>query len=232
MDSDEEMEAEKRAPSSPASSKSEERPVRLEEVQSLGQMARLAPGLQKKLKHGSLRSRELCEVVAALVRSKFFDGELFEVLAAELRRAFNRRSLSPAEVINTIAQLSEINAYNQRVFEAACDALEREVPRLPEALRVRLDSTLKQVKHEPPEAFVQVLRHTVGSGGDRRQACPMFWRGQCKWGPKCKLSHDSNSFESTMDSGNWRPPSQSGGKSVGFKQSADLFKADRCGALW
>eukprot|EP00439_Symbiodinium_sp_Y106_P084392 s1430_g25.t1 len=76
------------------------------------------------------------------------------------------------------------------------------------------------------------VRNVVGPGSDRRQACPMFWRGQCKWGPKCKLSHDSSSFESTMDSGSWRPPSQSGGKSVGFKQSSDLFKADRCGALW
>ncbi|OLQ08537.1 hypothetical protein AK812_SmicGene7934 [Symbiodinium microadriaticum] len=98
MDSDEESKEEKKAsPSSPASSKSEkkeERPVRLEEVQSLGQMARLAPSLEKRLKHGQLRSRELCEVVSALQRSKFFDGGLFEVLAAELRRAFDRRSLS------------------------------------------------------------------------------------------------------------------------------------------
>lgn len=60
----------------------------------------------------------------------------------------------------------------------------------------------------------------------------MFWRGQCKWGPKCKLSHDQDSFEVTMRDGNWKTPTQSGGKSVGFKQSADLFKEDRCGALW
>lgn len=233
MDSDEESQKDKKAsPSSLASSKSEERPVRLEEVQSLGQMARLAPSLEKRLKHGQLRSRELCEVVSALQRSKFFDGGLFEVLAAELRRAFDRRSLSAAEVITTIATLGELNAYNQRVFEAACDALEKELPRLPEALRLRLDSALKQVNHNPSDSFVRILRNVVGPGSDRRQACPMFWRGQCKWGPKCKLSHDSSSFESTMDSGSWRPPSQSGGKSVGFKQSSDLFKADRCGALW
>ncbi|CAK9048663.1 unnamed protein product [Durusdinium trenchii] len=208
-----------------------EKPVPLEEVQSLGQMAKLAPGLQKRLKRGDLRSKELCEVVAALGRSKFFDGGLFEVLANELRRAFNRRSLGPSEVITTIAQLGDLNAYNQRVFEAACDALERELNRVPEALRQKLESTLKQVKHTPSEGFLRALSQRSG-GGDRRQACPMFWRGQCKWGPKCKLSHDDNSFENTMDSGSWKPPSMSGGKSVGFKQSADLFKADRCGALW
>lgn len=212
-------------------SSSEEKPVRLEEVQSLGQMAKLAPSLQKRLKRGDLRAKELCEVVAALVRSKFFDGDLFEILANELRRAFNRRSLGPSEIITTIAQLGDLNAYNQRVFEAACDALGRELSRLPEALRQKLESTLRRVKHTPSEDFQKALSQRSG-GSDRRAACPMFWRGQCKWGPKCKLSHDDNSFESTIDSGTWKPPSMSGGKSVGFKQSADLFKADRCGALW
>lgn len=210
---------------------SEEKPVRVEEVQSLGQMAKLAPSLQKRLKRGDLRAKELCEVVAALVRSKFFDGDLFEILANELRRAFNRRSLGPSEIITTIAQLGDLNAYNQRVFEAACDALERELSRVPEALRQKLEGTLRRVKHTPSEDFQKALSQRSGAS-DRRAACPMFWRGQCKWGPKCKLSHDDNSFESTIDSGTWKPPSMSGGKSVGFKQSADLFKADRCGALW
>eukprot|EP00434_Breviolum_minutum_P000269 symbB.v1.2.000221.t1/scaffold4.1/size633627/3 len=231
MDSEEEAESPPKATPKRTRSSSEEKPVRVEEVQSLGQMAKLAPKLQKRMKRGDLRSKELCEVVAALGRSKFFDGGLFEVLAIELRRAFNRRSLGPNDVITTIAQLGDLNAYNEGVFEAACDALEREMNRVPEALRQKLEVTLRRVNHVPSEQFRKALSQRSG-GRDGRAACPMFWRGQCKWGPKCKLSHDDTSFESTVDSGKWKPPSMSGGKSVGFKQSADLFKDDRCGALW
>ncbi|CAJ1329662.1 unnamed protein product [Effrenium voratum] len=236
MDSEEETEddADKKASRSSSSCKvkKKERPLRIEEAQSLGQMAKLAPHLQRRMERGEMRSKELCEVVAALLRSKFFDGGLFEVLAAELRRAFLRRSLGLDEIITTIAALADLNAYNQGVFEAACESIERELSRAPEVLKQKLDYTLKQVKHTPSDGFLRALRTSAAGGRDKREACPMFWRGQCKWGPKCKLSHDDSSFETTVDRGFWKPPSMSGGKSVGFKQSSDLFKADRCGALW
>ncbi|CAE8603417.1 unnamed protein product, partial [Polarella glacialis] len=76
MDSDSGSEA-------PAKQKEPE-PVPIQEVETLGQMSRLAPDLERRLRKGDVRSRELCEIVAALVRSKFFDGGLFEKLADEL----------------------------------------------------------------------------------------------------------------------------------------------------
>jgi len=238
MDSSEEDEAPK-SPASPASSKASggssssgaRKAVPIEEVKTLGQMARLAPALEKRLQRGELRSRELCEVACALGRSKYFDAGLFEHLSKELRRVFERRSLGTTDTLNALCSMAELNAYNADMFEAACAVLKPELAGLPDAGRLRLEAALKQVNHRTSDDFLNALRKKERSS-DGREACPMFFRGQCKWGPKCKLSHDSSSFDSSALEGKWRPPSSSGGKSVGYKQSSDLFKADRCGALW
>lgn len=234
MDSSDESE---KAPASPASSHGSEgsasagQPVPIEKVETLGQMARLAPDLEKRLKQGEVKPRELIEVVSALKRSKFFDGNLFQRLAKELRLALDKRRLGSSETLEAVCSLAELNAYDAGMFEAACDVLRPEVARLPEASRQRLDAALKQVNHRPGDSFLEALR-VKSEKLDKREPCPLFFRGQCKWGPKCKLSHDDRSFEKAVQDGTWRPPSQSGGKSVGFKQSNDMFKADRCGALW
>uniref|UniRef100_A0A7S2QJ31 C3H1-type domain-containing protein n=1 Tax=Zooxanthella nutricula TaxID=1333877 RepID=A0A7S2QJ31_9DINO len=181
------------------------------------------------MKDGDVRSRELCDVVGALARSKYFDPGLFELLASELQRACRKGRLGAAEILQVLCSMSELNAYNAALFGAACEALRPGLKDFSEALRSRLEAALKRVNHDPGSDFFNCLQQRPR---DTREACPMFWRGQCKWGPKCKLSHDQDSFEATAREGNWRPPSQSGGRSVGFNQSSDLFKADRCGALW
>jgi len=210
-------------------SRSGERAVPIEQVQTLSQMARLAPELEKRLRRGDVRSRELREVAAALSRSRYFDGGLFEALSPELKRAFEKRRLGMREILDIVCDLVELNAYDAGVFEAACATLEREIGTAPDSEKLRLEVALKRVGHDAGK-LAGLLK--AQRSGDNRQACPMFFRGQCKWGPKCKLSHDPESFERAAEEGTWRPPTQSGGKSVGYKQSADLFKADRCGALW
>eukprot|EP00933_Yihiella_yeosuensis_P083381 TRINITY_DN97580_c0_g1_i1.p1 TRINITY_DN97580_c0_g1~~TRINITY_DN97580_c0_g1_i1.p1 ORF type:complete len:308 (+),score=61.30 TRINITY_DN97580_c0_g1_i1:80-1003(+) len=203
--------------------------IKIDKVESFGQMAKLAPSIEKRLKRGEVRSKELCEIVAALARTKFFDGDLFEKLASELKRAFQRRSLGPTSVVETVIMLADLNAYNSDVFEAACKSLDRNFSDVPQALRAKFEGVLKKFNHEPGDCFLNVMKN---ASRDRRAACPLFWKGQCKWGPKCKLSHDQDNFEETMDKGRWKAPGALGNKSVGFQQSADLFKADRCGALW
>jgi len=213
-----------------SSSPSRQRIVPIEKVQTLTEMARLVSGLQRRMEYGEVRSRELCEITRALARSKYFDAAFFKILAKELRGAFKRRSLSTQDIVDVICSLADLNAYDSATFEAACATLKSDLDRMPDSNRQRLDAALKQVKHSPGEEFALTLK--TKSRVDEREACPMFWRGQCKWGPRCKLSHDSDSFDGTIQDGRWKPPTQSGGKSVGFKQSADLFKTDRCGALW
>eukprot|EP00929_Paragymnodinium_shiwhaense_P008906 TRINITY_DN112896_c0_g1_i1.p1 TRINITY_DN112896_c0_g1~~TRINITY_DN112896_c0_g1_i1.p1 ORF type:complete len:336 (+),score=85.65 TRINITY_DN112896_c0_g1_i1:161-1168(+) len=210
--------------------------VPIAQIDTLGQMARAATSLQKRLEKGELRPRELVEVVQALARSKYFNGELFSALADELRRAVEarRRDLGVQEILDVVFKLADLNAYNERLFEAACVALTSEMPAVPESERQKLEATLKRFSHRPGDEFIAALRsrRPEASTGSRKPPCELFFRGQCKWGPKCKLSHDEAAFDNAMNSSTWRPPTQSGNKSVGYKQSADLFKADRCGALW
>lgn len=241
MDSGDESDASKASKKSAASGKSAgsgksaassgPKPVPIEEVETLGQMALLAPSLEKRLKSGEVRTRELCAVTHALERSKYFDADLLTLLWKELKRIIKRRQLTPTEIVSVMCSLSGLNAYDEAMFEAACSALAPEVSLLSEADKARLLAALKKVNHDPGEEVSEGLQKTQRKG-DGRAPCPMFWRGQCKWGPKCKLSHDQDSFDSGAKEGVWKPPTQSGGKSVGYNQSSDLFKADRCGALW
>lgn len=231
-ESDGSVGAKSEASAKSSSSSSSAKPVPLDRIETLGQMARQAPALERRLKRGEVRKYELVEAAAALARSKFFDPGLFGPLTSELSRCFKRGSLGTKDVLTAICSLAELNAYDAPMFEVACDCLRDELGRLADADLKRLESALKQVNHNPGESFSKKLRGTRQGGGSGREACPMFWRGQCKWGPKCKLSHDQEDFEETAKEGSWRPPTASGGKSVGFKQSSDLFKADRCGALW
>jgi len=216
--------------SSASTSPSQVRPVSIDKVETLSQMARLAPSLEKRLKRGDVRARELCEVAGALSRSKYFDAGLFECLASELRRVFKRKQLSVVDTLNAMCWLADLNAYDAAMFEAGCGVLVGELSGLQEADRKRLEAALKQVNHNPGEDFTRALRKSARA--DKREACPMFWRGQCKWGPKCKLSHDAANFEDSVQEGRWKPPSHSGGKSRGYMQSSDLYKEDKCGALW
>lgn len=213
-----------------SSSSSPVKAVPLDKAETLSQMAILAPKLEKRLIAGEVRSRELCEVAAALARTKYFDAGLFEQLSRRLQSSFKRQSLKMGEILGALSSLAELNAYNAELFEAGCKAIQEDLPRAQETDRQRLEAALKRVGHTPSEEFASALRRR--RGGDTREACAMFFRGQCKWGPKCKLSHDPTSFDDTAKEGVWKPPSVSGGKSVGFNQSSDLFKADRCGALW
>jgi len=234
MDSDDdkdEAEAENKDAGAASRSSSPERLVPIEEVQTLGQMSQHAPRLEKRLEDRDLSAREMVKVAAAISRSKFFDAGLLEKLADEVRHVCKRKQLGVSDVISILCCFADLNAPAPAMFEAACKLLHSEVGSLPEADRQRLDAALKRVGYDADADFVVALRKR-GRAGDKREACPMFWRGQCKWGPKCKLSHDPDAFEGLAQEGTWRPPSQSGGKSVGYRQSADLFKADRCGALW
>lgn len=202
--------------------------VPLDKVQTLAEMGKHAPFLIQRLEQKVVHTREYVSMCSALSRSKYFDGKLFGVLASSLTRAFKRREISLMDSLNILLSLSEINAYDAAMFTEACHYLRLNMDALPEPDQYRLEAALKRVHHDPGTEFFSKKK----AKGDRREACPMFWRGQCKWGPRCKLSHDPENFEGTAKEGTWKPPSMSGGLSRGYKQSADLYKADKCGALW
>lgn len=223
----------KRLASDDGGSSSEAPPAKevpLHEVESLSQMARLAPGLKAKLAKGELRSREMCTLVRVAAKTKFFDGELFEELFKELPDALRRKRLSTDETVEVICSLSGLNAYNARVFDEACASMQSSVASFSSVARERIRAALAAVRHDAGAAFMGELKGKKAT--DNRPLCELFVRGQCKMGPKCKLSHDESDekFEDAIKS--WKGIGGQDKRSQGFKQSSDLFKADRCGALW
>merc|ERR1712072_1226435 len=96
--------------------------------------------------------------------------------------------------------LAELNAYNARVFEAACSELKPSVASLPAPVRDRLRSALTAVSHDAGSTFMADLRGKKAN--DNRALCESFVRGQCKMGPKCKMSHDMDKFEDAVK--NWK----------------------------
>merc|ERR1719387_3068017 len=121
-------------------------------------MARQASQLEKRLKQGDLKPKELVEAAAALARSKFFDAGLLEPLHSELARACRKGHLGNADMLAAICDLADLNAYDKRLFQEACEALSSEVERSPEADRKRLEAALKKVNHDPGHRFLQSLR--------------------------------------------------------------------------
>lgn len=149
MDSEDDEAVEKGQAATPPGSpvKSPVRDLDIHEVETLAQMARLAPGLEKRLRRGELRSRELCDVAEALARSKYFDQSLFGPLSSELSRAFRRGRLGPSDILQTLCSLAELNAYNAEMFEAGCKALRPEVQHLQEPQRQRLEAAFKKANN-------------------------------------------------------------------------------------
>lgn len=201
MDSDGESDASKKSDKSASSSK----PVPMSKVQSLGEMARLAPDLKHRLRRGDVRPRELVEAAGALSRSKFFDADIFELLHPELERACRKGRLGKEEMHSALCDLAELNAYDKQLFEAACAALARDVERLSEAERHSLEAALKRVRHDPGQNFIASLRSTKAPGDRPKRVCQAFFRGQCRSGTTCTFSHDDRDFERACDKGTWRP---------------------------
>eukprot|EP00746_Dinoflagellata_sp_MGD_P005605 gnl/MRDRNA2_/MRDRNA2_110867_c0_seq1.p1 gnl/MRDRNA2_/MRDRNA2_110867_c0~~gnl/MRDRNA2_/MRDRNA2_110867_c0_seq1.p1 ORF type:complete len:366 (+),score=97.98 gnl/MRDRNA2_/MRDRNA2_110867_c0_seq1:199-1296(+) len=203
--------------------------VPLEKVETLSQMARIAPNICKKLKDDELRPKELSLVCVCAAKTKFFDGGLFECLYPAVRKACKKAKLGEEEVVEILCALSSLNAYNSRVFEALCATLAKSVASLDNQEKDRLKAALQAVNHNPGTDFVNELSSKKALN-DGRALCLMFVRGQCKWGGRCKQSHDMAKME-RIDQEKWKGLNMDN-KSGGFKQSADLFKMDKRGALW
>lgn len=206
--------------------------VPLDKVETLSQMARIAPKLRKQLKDGELRPQELGLVCIAAAKTKFFDGGLFESMYPVLRKAFKKEKLRAEEVIEIVCALASLNAYNTRVFDSACATLKDSVVSWDAQVKERLKAALAAVGHNPGSSFMNDLQAKKAVGVDNRGICHMFVRGQCKWGGRCKQSHDLAKFDEASKGGQWKGLEGANNKSRGFQQSADLFKMDKRGALW
>eukprot|EP00397_Hematodinium_sp_SG-2012_P066238 GEMP01098577.1.p1 GENE.GEMP01098577.1~~GEMP01098577.1.p1 ORF type:complete len:260 (+),score=43.64 GEMP01098577.1:42-821(+) len=184
---------------------------------SLGALAASSDRLAKNLDKLDWKDCEI--LIVNCGNSKFFDGDLFEALTARFLKEL-KGGLRPSRAIVAFQVLHDLNALNARA-------------------RVDIEEFFRRQKSDLDNGILASLKQVFGneftpsasasSSGPPKAVCPAFWRGQCKWGSRCKQSHSEDQFESTMQSGRWKKPK---GESVGMQQSMSLSSADKTGALW
>merc|ERR1712125_109858 len=141
--------------------------------------SRMAPGLRKKLQRGEVRTRDMCILCRVAAKTKFFAGDLFEELFPVLKKDLKRRKLSAEEATEIMCCLASLNAYNADVFDAACSCLQPDLQSLASAERENIKAALASVKHDAGSTFMSALSKKE-KVEDRRPACELFFRGQCK----------------------------------------------------
>lgn len=164
--------------------------------------------------------KQLETVIINCGNAKYFDGELFEKLTGRFHREITGSSeskeLSPERAVELYQVFLDLNALSRSAKE---DSRRYFFER-------KKDLSIK---------YLEVLTEIFGADflpvtaqSSNKVVCPAFWRGQCKWGSRCKFSHEEDKFETAADRGRWKPPS---GASVGMQQSMSM-RADKTGALW
>eukprot|EP00930_Biecheleria_cincta_P050650 TRINITY_DN35835_c0_g1_i1.p1 TRINITY_DN35835_c0_g1~~TRINITY_DN35835_c0_g1_i1.p1 ORF type:complete len:319 (-),score=53.18 TRINITY_DN35835_c0_g1_i1:84-1040(-) len=95
------------------------------EIQSFGQMIKMAPKFQSKLK--TMQMPELAAVCQAAARVKFYDSGFFESVTAAAKRHLSgkgRQKQKPADIVDILDGLAGINACDKPLFELMVQALE------------------------------------------------------------------------------------------------------------
>jgi len=202
----------------------------LDKVQTCGAMMVLSeePGLRRGLKKPS--PAFAWAFLRAAARTGFFDSTMFEKAysaAATYISTTGERMLNPS-AFEMLRQIDTLGARDKRLGQALAAAVLRAGQDCGEAASILAGWD---------GVRVQDLEDAAGSAAAQAQAaalagkrpCVPFFKGQCKWGPKCRFSHVQDTFDTAANSASW---AKSTSGSQGYLQSADMYKADRTGALW
>lgn len=138
-----------------ASSQQESIPA--SEIQSFGQMLKMAPRFQAKLR--TMQMPELAAVCQAAARVKFYDSGFFEsVTAAAKRHLSGKGKQKPADIVDILDGLAGINACDKALFELMVQALEncpeREIDAM---LRKRLLKAVTAAGHKSEHQLLKSL---------------------------------------------------------------------------
>jgi len=179
----------------------------------LSSLAKAAPHIARQMDELDWKQIEI--LLQNCGNAKFFDGDLFDVLTKRVLYDI-KRNLKASRAVMPVQVLYDLNALNDDA-KSQCHAF---------FLREKTDLD---------NGCMGILRRifgkefSVAKEGSSAAVCPAFWRGQCKWGPRCNLSHEEGEFERTVKKGKWKKPQ---GESRGMQQSMDLNAADRIGRMW
>lgn len=132
-------------------------PESASEIQSFGQMVKMAPRLQVKVRHMGLS--ELAEVCQAAARVKFYDSSFFDsVIVAVKRHLRGKGRHKPADIVHILAGLANINSYDKPLFELIERVLsEYQDSQIDAALRKQILKACAAVGHKSENPFFKNL---------------------------------------------------------------------------
>lgn len=131
-------------------------PSSASEVQTLSQMVRMTSTLLRAAR--SMPMKELAAVCQAAARVRYYDGVLFDaVRSAVLSHLRGRGPHDSQHVVDIVAGLADINAYNAEVFDQAVEALSVFADLLSPLLRRRLLDACSKTKHPHKAALLRFL---------------------------------------------------------------------------
>lgn len=182
----------------------------LDAVQSFGRMMLLADSLHQKLKSGKFEAEEVAAACRALARSRFFDGDLLEVLSTILPRMILGEKLMAEQVTNVITCLKELNYYKKDIFSAIAKSFKPKVTTLSAIERSTWLEAMRTLGHKQELDFMQMLEVPPlhpSSPYFRTVKCVFFARGNCESGASCTYAHNHRAPLSLDDDGKedaWR----------------------------
>lgn len=165
----------------------------LDSVQSFGRMMLLVPELQKRLRSGDLSGLEMAAACRAIGRTKFFDGDLLEVLYPTLQQMLRHGKIDLQHVQDVVSCLWTINAYDKGVFCALAACSRSVVGKLSRDTREQFFSICKAFRHEEDQDFLQMLETPpleITSLGYKKLRCKHFAAGGCLLANGCTFAHD------------------------------------------
>jgi hypothetical protein len=198
--------------------------VPFSEVSTMPQCIRAVNDLVSRVE--TVSHLELFDACIACKKIGCFDADFFTHVHKVMPSHIQNSMYSVDKVIVLLAVLNALNAVNYHVFEAALELLVKNADELID--RQTEIKGLFSRTHADDVRLVEILRTKRVAAP--KKVCTMYFRGQCKWGPRCKFSHDQSSFDKMASQGRWQQLPAKG--SSGFQQSRNLQAPDRTGQLW
>mmetsp|Transcript_122342 Transcript_122342/g.193783 ORF Transcript_122342/g.193783 Transcript_122342/m.193783 type:complete len:260 (+) Transcript_122342:59-838(+) len=151
--------SEKKESTAPSGTKSEpDEPTSASDIQSFGQMVKMAPKLQAKVRDMGLT--ELADVCQAAARVKFYDCSLLDALVSATKRHLRGKGRhKPADIVRVLAGLSSINSYDKSLFELIERTLaEYQESQIDAELRKQILKAMTAVGHKSEHPFILAIR--------------------------------------------------------------------------
>lgn len=199
----------------------------LEACDSFGRMLLLAPSLQRWFRGGTMGPLDVVAACNAIMRTKFFDGDILEELWPVLKKMLSRNELDHVQTTDVLLCLKTLNTYDKGVFEAIARCFAAKTMHIEADMRHFWIEVFKEFGHKGEKAFLQLLEVPPQMPGHPAYKVVRCWHCTkdvgCVLGESaCSYSHDPRAPMSLADGGKedwWKTKSvimTQNQKSMGF----------------